>query len=168
MTRHLKLAALAMLCLALGACAGRTAVGPVVTAPETVKKTFALWPQFTPVASTTPSLSWESFPDYLLARGDIDPETKGLLEGAANVRYELRIWQELQGAPGTLAYQRQGLIDTEHVVSPSLKPATRYFWSVRASYEIDGKRRVTPWAQYAGLMNSRSIPNPACYRFQTP
>jgi hypothetical protein len=168
MIRRGKLALLASLYVALTACAGSMVVGPPIAMPETQKKTFALWPKFTPVDSTTPRLSWEGFPDYQLARAEGDAQTTAMLGKVNNVRYEVRIWEELNRAPSALVYQQKGIAGTEHVVSQPLKPARRYFWSVRATFDVGGARRMTPWAQVAGIMKNRSVPNPACYRFETP
>ena len=80
-----------------------------------------------------------SRPDNAKARGAI-----------TNVRYELRIFESVRARDyyghGKLLYSVRDLRKPFHKPAISLKPCTTYFWSVRARYDLDGRKRVTPWA----------------------
>ena len=49
--------------------------------------------------------------------------------------------------PGELVYTKQGLVNPEHTLETPLQPNSRYFWTVRAHFTLDGKRRVTEWSE---------------------
>jgi hypothetical protein len=49
--------------------------------------------------------------------------------------------------PGELVYAKSGLPHPEHILETPLQPATRYFWSVRGHFTLDGKRRATEWSE---------------------
>jgi hypothetical protein len=65
---------------------------------------------------------------------------------AADVRYDLRVWNEIDGAPGEVAYERLGLAMPEHRVEVPLAPQSTYYWSVRMRYTVDGQPRATRWS----------------------
>jgi len=89
--------------------------------------------------STRPLLSWKARP---AVPGDGRPPPWAR---AADVSYDLRIWNELDGAPGGPVYERFGLAATEHRVEAALAPASRYYWSVRMRYTADGRARTSRW-----------------------
>ena len=66
-------------------------------------------------------------------------------ERATDVRYDLRIWNEIDDAPGAPVYERFALTASEHRVEEALAPASRYYWSVRMRYVADGRDRTTRW-----------------------
>ena len=49
--------------------------------------------------------------------------------------------------PGELMYTRRGIRDPNHTVETSLQPASHYYWSIRAHFRLDGKRRATEWSE---------------------
>lgn len=153
-----------VLAAVLGGCVSSSPIGPGGLQPEVEKKLFSLWPEFTPVDSTTPRLAWETFPDYLDTRGIAWPE--GMEPDT--VRYELMVWETVTGESGTLVYHVDGIAEPEHRIDRPLKPGTRYLWSVRASFTAGGQRRFSPWAQWSNILSMRTPPGPACYRFVTP
>ncbi len=71
-------------------------------------------------------------------------------------------------------YSRRGLPEPWHKLEEQLAPSTKYFWTIRARFELDGLPRVTQW----GVMKGRAddppvarlpvIPSPSHYRFSTP
>ena len=111
------------------------------------------------IGSLHPTLRWETFP----------PENLEELEGrVSDVTYELKIAKGDQNTPHEAIYDRTGLSAPEHRVERLLLQRTRYFWTVRAHFELDGSPRVTEW----GSIHSRSyraaeVPNVYSYRFKT-
>ena len=49
--------------------------------------------------------------------------------------------------PGELVYSKQGLTSPAHQLETPLEPDSRYFWTVRAHFTLDGKRRATEWSE---------------------
>ena len=49
--------------------------------------------------------------------------------------------------PGELVYTKQGLVTPEHTLETPLQPNSLYFWTVRAHFTLDGKRRATEWSE---------------------
>jgi len=45
-----------------------------------------------------------------------------------------------------LVYSRDGLITTSHEIDTTLEPCSWYFWTVRASFQLNGNPRVTDWS----------------------
>jgi hypothetical protein len=56
-------------------------------------------------------------------------------------------------APAGIVYRRDGLASPTHTLETALSPGTRYFWTVRARFELDGRERVTEW----GTINNGGI-----------
>ena len=52
----------------------------------------------------------------------------------------VRIGPERLGGP---IYSRSGLVEPGHRIEQSLAPCTKYFWTVRARFRVDGQPRVT-------------------------
>jgi hypothetical protein len=46
----------------------------------------------------------------------------------------------------------------------------RFFWTVRARFELDGRERVTEWSatHWPAANDELSVPSRACFRFRTP
>lgn len=136
------------------------------------------------VASSRPMLRWETFP----RPEDLKADKKGLLQRAEKVTYDVRIWRLEDNRPVERVYARDGLPKPAHKVGTPLEPSTKYLWTVRARFELDGQPRVSEW----GVMLVRRIvsyragggagrwiaaedfrrlpqvPNPSHYRFKTP
>jgi hypothetical protein len=64
-----------------------------------------------------------------------------------NITYDLRIWEVRGDSPGDLVFETKALPAPQHKLERPLKPATRYFWSVRARFEIGGETRLTDWSR---------------------
>jgi hypothetical protein len=119
--------------------------------------------EWTAVDGLHPELRWESFPrtsDLATAQ-----ELAGRIR---HVRYDLVIAREHNQAPAGIVYRREGLPGASHTVREGLQPGSRYFWSVRARFELDGRERVTEW----GTVNYRTrerltAPSNDSYRFRT-
>lgn len=111
-----------------------------------------------------PTLRWQGFPrktDIAVA-----PDEMGRVR---NVRYDLVIAQEQNMAPAEIVYRRDGLAGTVHTVQVTLKPDTRYFWTVRARFELDGRERVTEWGTISNASPGKlAAPSTSSYRFKTP
>ena len=140
------------------------------------------------VDSLRPTLRWERFP----RPADIRAGKDGWLDRTRNVTYDLRIWRSERDAsearlfPGDLVYSRNGLPESAHRVESPLTRDTKYVWTIRARFELDGKPRATEWGMLKGRglawtskngemvwvetaqPRSAYIPNWAYYRLQTP
>ena len=97
------------------------------------------------VDSVTPRLAWTERPAWSSNPAAGPPASVP----AENLRYDLRIFEELDWGPGDLVYERDGLTGSEHRVESRLKRATMYFWTVRVRYAIDGEPRATRWSATA-------------------
>lgn len=80
-----------------------------------------------------PRLSWQPFS---VAEGG---EVK-----IADVTYELKVFRV---EDGKLAYAREGIETTEHLLEESLEAGTEYRWAVRPRFTFRGHRRVGPWSR---------------------
>lgn len=115
---------------------------------------------FVEVDSLQPTLKWESF-TFTNPQGH---ET-------SNVTYDLKIWRAGgKEQPVEHIYEQKGLSVAFHKVGNPLQPSTKYLWTVRARFEIDGRLRVTEWGrtEFGESRNFDSIPNLNFYRFETP
>lgn len=117
------------------------------------------------VDSLRPALEWEVFPRESDAT---------IRDRISNVTYDLRIWRALPASDPVdvvivdLAYARDGLTSAQHRLDEPLLPSTRYVWTIRARYEIDGMPRATPWSSPLPKARLPIEPNPWGYRFTTP
>jgi len=116
------------------------------------------------VSSLRPTFRWQAFP----REGDEAMAPEEML-AVRNVRYDLIIARERNMTPGEIVYWREGLPRNSHTLTKILKADTRYFWSIRARFELNGRERVTEW----GAMNldaheSLTAPSTGSYRFRTP
>lgn len=128
------------------------------------------------VDSLQSTLRWEAFP----RPADLEGDREGRLSRIRNVTYDLRIWKFKAGSlpflwyPGELIYLRSALLVPTHRIELKLEPNTRYLWSVRARFELDGQQRVTEWGallKYNGREydpRTAQIPALNYYRFWTP
>jgi len=103
-------------------------------------KTLESQPSSTLAESVEPRLAWQPRP------APADPRAPSPWARAADVRYDLRIWNDVDGAPGEVVYERLGLTSTGHRVETPLAPKTTYYWSVRMRYAVDGAPRATRWS----------------------
>lgn len=111
-----------------------------------------------------PLLRWQRFPRESDLRAS--PAEMGRVK---NVRYDLLIAREHELATAGIVYRRDSLPAAEHRVTTSLAPNARYFWTVRARFELDGRERVTEWGTTHYLARDRlTSPSSHSYRFRTP
>jgi len=153
-----------LLCLALTAgCGGMPMAGLHPEYPPAEKGFFALWTDYVTVDSLQPTLRWQPFP----RPEDVKADKSGNLNRIQEIRYELRVWKTITGSSGELVYSRRGLMFARHQLEEPLEPATKYLWSVRARFVLDGNPRVTEWGLAGFLLQGEVVPNPSCFRFQT-
>ena len=157
--------------ICLGVLLVVTSCGPIVSLPVS-----GLRPEYpkvrgshySKVDSLQPTFRWEFFhwPQ------DYEANKEGVLKGIRNVTYELKIWRIVDEYPVELIYARQGLPEPFHKIEEPLEPSTKYFWTIRARFELDGRPRVTGWG-YWGVnplpaYRIKQVPNPLYFRFKTP
>jgi len=138
---------------------------------------------FVKVDSLQPTLRWESFP----RPQDSIEDKEGMLNLMRNVTYDLKIWTAEGDCPHAIIYSKQGLREPYYKLEVPLEPCSKYLWTIRARFEIDGKVRVTEWGisqrgfsqqiyhhMDIGINSSTAlgrrspiVPNPALYRFKT-
>lgn len=117
------------------------------------------------VSSRKPLLRWERFPRA--ADRKADPDT---MKRVRNVSYDLRIGALTKDAVINTVYERQGLPSPEYRIQIALLPATRYFWIVRARFELDGRQWVTEWSSVwkdGGDHQEPPFPSAWSYQFRT-
>jgi hypothetical protein len=112
---------------------------------------------------------WEQFPRQQ-DRQELDPRGNRI----AAVSYEFRLWKvgvmDIRGIkkrgrfaegdykyswehacrdtdPGEVVFSKKGLLTPQYHVETPLEPDSYYFWSVRAHFTLDGKRRATEWSE---------------------
>jgi hypothetical protein len=99
-----------------------------------------------------PTLRWTAFPREI-DRQELDPAVLGKI---SDVTYDLRIWDEaveLHNRPmpdrwrNQVFYERTGLNEPQLTLEVPLAPASRYYWSFRARFVIDGRSMATRWAR---------------------
>ena len=141
--------------------------------PEARSKVLGSEVPFVKLDSVQPTLRWESFP----RPQDHEADKEGLLSRIRNVTYDLKIWRADEKSaieyPAELVYSRRGLPEPWHKLEDPLKPSTKYFWTVRARFELDGQTRITEWGvtehpQFPQVARLPVVPNPMYYRFKTP
>ncbi|HEX4899335.1 MAG TPA: hypothetical protein VFV61_02325, partial [Pyrinomonadaceae bacterium] len=96
-------------------------------------------------------MRWTAFPREI----DREKLDRVILRKIGGVTYDLRIWDEdadqrldrpwnLQWR-NRLVYERTGLAAPHHTLEVPLAPASRYYWSARARFVVDGRTMVTRW-----------------------
>ncbi len=147
----------------LAAAFGLAPVEPATRGQLTGDKLIGSHFEWTTVNGLHPQVGWQAFPRQSdLARA---PD---LAARIGNVRYDLLVARERNLAPAGIVYRRDGLSATTHTVQGGLQPESRYFWTVRARFELDGRERVTEWAttNYR-VLDRLTSPNSFSYRFKT-
>jgi hypothetical protein len=146
----------------IAGCGKPSIVGLHPDEPPATKKGMSLQTDFVEVDTLKPTFRWH--PLTIGTEPPEDPDSARI----DNITYELRIWRTVSSDEGKLVYQRQKLTTTAHRLEHALEYGTRYYWSVRAHFDIDGKNRTTEWTLAGYLLRSDSVPNDSCLRFKTP
>lgn len=111
-----------------------------------------------------PRFKWQAFP----RPGDV-AAAPDEMKRVRNVTYDLLIAAEENMAPGEIVYREEGLQTPEHVITLPLRPDARYFWTMRARFDLDGRSRVTEWGSTHFSAGARvTSPSSDSYRFRTP
>lgn len=118
--------------------------------------------KYSAVESLRPRFRWESFP----RASDIAVAPQEMAR-VNNVRYDLIIANEENMAPAEIVYRQNNLAMPEHMISISLEPETRYFWAVRARFDLDGRKWVTEWSS-TSASGKLTSPSSRSFRFKTP
>ncbi|HEX9184786.1 MAG TPA: hypothetical protein VF876_16130 [Burkholderiales bacterium] len=122
------------------------------------------WFEWPAVSSLQPVLRWQAFPrEADLATAPAD------MRRVQNVTYDLVVARERNLAPAETVYRKSGLPRPEHRLATPLEPDARYFWTIRARFELDGRPRVTGWGStHYQARDSVTAPSDLSYRFRTP
>ncbi len=116
------------------------------------------------VEKLQPQFQWEAFP----RPGDI-AEAPDEMSKVVGVTYDLIVASEENLAPAEVVYWKTGLISPEHTISISLQPEKRYFWTVRARFNLDGRSRITEWSSTNYFAREKiTVPSHFSFRFRTP
>ncbi len=120
---------------------------------------------FGSVDSLRPNLRWSAFPRDV----DIEELDPAIVQRISAVTYDLRIWSVERCERGPVIYERSALATAGHTLEVALEPATRYFWSVRARFTLDGRPMATRWSHFDPM---QCAPNDVAdwehHRFVTP
>ena len=143
-------------------CTKPAVVGLYPTAPPVARKGFSLLTDFVEVDTLTPTFRWQ--PLFFSANHSTGTEPARI----ENITYEIRIWRVIRNDGGKLVCLGEKLATTEYRPEKPLDPGTRYYWSVRAHFEIDGQNRTTEWTLAGYLLRNEAVPNDSCLRFKTP
>lgn len=144
-----------------------------ITIPEVVSAPFkkpgdvcpASGLHFASVDSRRPTLRWSAFPRAV----DRDLLAHDVLQRISKVSYELKIWRAEDCERGHPVYERSGLALPAHTLEQPLEPGSRYFWSVRARFLMDGKPNTTPWSFFdATSCFANDVTDWQYWRFVTP
>jgi len=152
-----------VLAAAATGCGKPALVGLIPEYPVVRKQWYSLVTEFVEVDSLTPTFRWQPLDITLVA--PLHPMERVQVD---HVSYEIRIWQTVIKNTGKLVYVQDRLAATEHRITRPLSPGTRYYWSVRAHFEVNGERRMTEWTLAGYLLRSETVPNESCLRFQAP
>ncbi len=158
-----------MLAAALGGCSVKAPVyGLRPEYPEARMRRGGKEPVFTLVDTSQPELRWEAFPPR---DKDGVAVADAALARAKWIVYDLKLWREDNGAPGALAEEHKGLPEPRYQFQSPLAACTKFFWTVRARFTLEGTEQATEW----GVIQTEGrprwvpvVPDPGYYRFQTP
>jgi hypothetical protein len=123
------------------------------------------------VDTLQPTFQWESFP----RERDKEADKAGLLNRINDITYDFKVLKAADNCPLQLVYERRELTDSRHKIEQPLEPSTKYFWSVRARFKLDGKVRATkwsysrkPWVSRLNMGWAMVTPSPLWPIFQPP
>jgi len=151
--------------------------------PQTWKSFFAFMANraledfldYPPVNSAQPVLRWEAFP----RPRDASPENEQVLRSISDVTYDVKIWEAPHNYPERLVEDAAGLGTPAYRPRAPLTPHSRYYWTMRARYRLNGEPQVTRWAYSlvpsnapgmppGGSCDLDTIPPNNYFRFRTP
>ena len=163
-----KLRRISIVCLLVWAtvlgCSQVSVVGLQPEYPPVKKSGLTLFSDYVQLKTLQPTFQWQPFPRNKDTRL-LEAQKTGRL---TDVTYELRIWKTTPDPPGKLVYSRKGIPNASHAITETLRPSTRYLWSVRAHFSMDGHPRVTEWSLAGYALRRETVPNLSCFRFKTP
>jgi hypothetical protein len=115
---------------------------------------------FVSVNSLSPELRWEPFPrEFDL----LTPKSQPV--HISDVSYDLRVFEAGRAAhvkivlvPAAEIYSKRGILTSRHRIESPLEACTDYFWTVRARFKLDGRRRATEWAGAFELWGGQEKP----------
>jgi hypothetical protein len=115
---------------------------------------------FVDIDNLTPTLRWQAFPR------PFDPND----DAYSDISYEVRIYTgevRMLGVaePATLLHRAAALVEPHYSVTTVLQPCSRYFWTVRAHFSLNGVPRVTAWGGAYETAGGEVSPS---YRFYYP
>lgn len=143
---------------------GLMALDPPTRTPLVDLPPIGAWTGWALAASTRPTLRWEAFP-----RAGDRAAAPAAMARVRDVRYDVVVARERHGAPDAIVFERHGVAAAELRVEPPLAPATRYFWSVRPRFELDGRERIGEWSRLGDAPDTAlAAPTRASFRFRTP
>lgn len=125
---------------------------------------------YEPVSTTKPTFQWQALSEHQNLQG----ENADTLKRFSDISYDLRIWEVTNDQPGSIVYERQRLLRSHHTIEVPLKPETPYFWSVRATFKVNGQRRVSRWSSsripstHQNTCEQSRINDSNYFRFVTP
>jgi len=108
------------------------------------------------VDSLTPTLKWEPI--------RLDKASNKI----TNIRYDIVIYTTTGFPPKNIvAYKKDEISETSHMVATQLKPSTQYFWRIRAKYKQNGNEVTGKWNGFGFVaLNTYATNKP--YFFKTP
>jgi hypothetical protein len=127
-----------------GISGGVNAGMPGMPPPDNGGITYDIWKgiRFVQVDSVKPTLQWKSFP----TAKDIKADQSGDLSRISEVTYDLKIWRAEDPPNEDIIYSRTRLENSSYKIESPLTPLTRYFWSVRVRFKLDGRDIETNWS----------------------
>jgi hypothetical protein len=99
---------------------------------------FAYIPAVVEVDSLRPTLRWQAFPR--------SSDQEYFFNQINNISYDLKIWHADLNQLGELVYSKEGIITPFHTLESDLKLSARYYWTVRARFNLGKKKRLTQWS----------------------
>ncbi len=147
----------------LSAAFGLAPINPATRGQLTADTIIDRYFDWKEVNSLRPTLTWERFPRS--SDMSAEPDTMSRIK---QVSYDLIVAQENNLAPDKIVYQKQGINKNGHTLDIALRSNSRYFWTVRARFELDGQEYVTDWGVVHYLAFGRiTAPSKWSYRFRT-
>ena len=108
------------------------------------------------VDSLTPTLVWEPL------------EIKESADKITDLRYDIIIYTNIGFPPqAKVAYQKEDITETSHVVTTPLQKGTRYYWRIREKYKRNGEEVTGQWNGFGFVAVNQYATNKP-YFFDTP